>query len=299
MSKHKTSSRTLGKGFRVRGSGFSFQDVASAPSGGRSNVASGLRTGRRVRDSVTRCLGASLPRCLLRLKQMVLLMLCLGLCTGLDCTINISGDGLGGFGTDSYVALDEAHAVITINQSNDATEAKVGARITNQYGFTVQLEEGQDVSINGQSLSGPDTDGYYRGNIPVANEYTVTVTEPERGVLETTITSPGGFQITSPTAGGDASLSGFTVSWPNADANLNVTIALRQTLFGQTTTEEFGPQADSGSYTFNHEDLIDFRQGADLLIAVVRTKEQQSIAGFSTGTLSLKHAATATSTPTP
>lgn len=118
-------------------------------------------------------------------------------------------------------------------------------------------------------------------------------------MLETTITSPGGFQITSPSSGGDASLSGFTVTWSNADASLEVTIALWQTLFGRTTTEEFGPQADRGSYTFNHEDLIDFRQGADLLIAVVRAKEQQNIAGFSTGTLALQHAVTVAVTPAP
>lgn len=233
-------------------------------------------------------------------KRVALIGLVAGLCAGMTCTIQFPDDGGGGGGGSGlYVPLDQADAVITISQSGDNAQADAAARITNGLGLTALLQDGQSVAVNSQTLTGPGGDGHYRRAIPVADTYTITVNEPTRGVLDTTIVSPGGFAITSPAADGPASLSGFTVTWSNPDASFTVLILLTQTLFGEEQTREFGPFADTGSQSFDDDDLMEFAQGADLLITVTRVNEQPDIDGFSSGTLIVRHSETVSTTPGP
>jgi len=232
----------------------------------------------------------------------LLVLLATGLCTGTTCTFTLHGDddGIGGSAsTGNYVPLDQADATITIAESSDSDQADVTARITQRFGFTVRLQEGQDIAVNGQSLTGPDYEGYYRATVPAASQYIVTVTEPQRGVLNTTIASAGSLEITSPAALAGASLSGFTITWSGANPGLNVLITLTQTLFGDEIEAQFGPFADTGSHTLDYEDLGDFRQGAALLITVTRLREQQTINGFRSGTLTAECSDTVAVTPTP
>ncbi len=233
-------------------------------------------------------------------KRATLICLAAGLCTGVTCTIRFPDDGNGGGGgLGLSTPLDQADAVIAINQSGDNTQAEAAARITDGLGLTVQMQDGQSVAVNSQELTGPGSDGLYRQTIPVAGNYTVTVTEPTRGVQDTTIASPAGFVITSPTDAGTASLSGFTLTWSDPDARFTVVIELAQTLFDVEETAEFGPFADTGSQSFDDDDLLDFAQGADLLITVTRINEQSSIAGFNSGMLTIRHSETVSATPGP
>ncbi|MFH1748636.1 MAG: hypothetical protein ABIG44_16495 [Planctomycetota bacterium] len=230
-------------------------------------------------------------------KYATFICLTIGLCAGATCTITFPGDGNGGPG--SYVPLDQADAIITITQTAAGAQAEVAARITDAFGFTVLLQDGQAVEVNTQALTGPGGDGYYRQTVPVANNYTITVNEPTRGVQDTTIASAAGFEIASPAAGATASLSGFTVTWSHADANLTVEVSLTQTLFGEVQTNDLGPFADTGTLTLTDDDLIDFAQGADLHITVTRSIEQTGIAGFNSGTIIVQHAETIAVVPGP
>ena len=230
------------------------------------------------------------------LKRTALLILVVGICSGATCTLQLDDDLFGD--TSSYVALDKATATIIISELEGLDEAEVQARVTSQLGLTVQFQRDQAVSVNSQDLTGPDA-GYYLGSVTAADTYTVTVSEPTRGVEETTIASSTGSQITSPTTGGDASLSGFTATWSNADPNLTVEITLRQTIFGDEISEQFGPFTDTGSQSFDDDDLKEFRQGADLLITLTRISGRSTINGFKTGTLTVRHYQTITVTPAP
>ena len=230
------------------------------------------------------------------LKRTALLVLIAGICTGATCSFQLD-DGLFG-GSSSYVPLDDADATIVISELTGLDEADVEARITSRFGLTVEFEREQAVAVNSQDLSGPD-DGYYLGTVATTANYTVTVTEPTRGVEETTIASSAGAEITSPASGAAASLSGFTLTWSNADPNLTVEITLRQTIFGDEITEQFGPFTDTGSQSFDDGDLKEFRQGADLLITLTRINERSTIDGFKTGTLMVRHYQTIAVTPDP
>ena len=233
------------------------------------------------------------------LKGTLLLVVAAGVCAGATCTIRFPGvDGNPG-GSSTYVPLDQADAVITLLQSADGAEADVTAALTRLFGQALELENGQAVSVNGETLTGPASDGTYRGSVDLADEYVVSVNEPTRGVEETTIGSPGGFDITAPAAGADASLSGFALRWSNADASFDVLITLTQTLFGSEVTQDFGPFTDTGTQSLDAQDLIDFRQGADLLITVTRVNERESIAGFSSGVLTVEHAVAVSVVPAP
>ena len=228
-------------------------------------------------------------------KQLVLAALVLTLCMGLTADISCQPSGT----IATYVPLDEANATVAISQTAGQAEATVAATIVSRYGLTIQLQEGQAVLVNGQALTGPDLFGMYVQTIASADEYTVRVNEPTRGVEDTTIAAPAAFEITSPAAGAVVSLSGFTVSWSNADPNLQVEITLTQTLFSQRT-RGFGPYADTGSKTFTVEELAnDFRQGADLFITVTKVNERAGINGFQSGTLSVDLSRTVSASPGP
>ena len=193
------------------------------------------------------------------------------------------------------VPLDEANATIRITQDDEDTEASVAATIKSGSGASLTLAGGQSVSVNGQGLTGAS--GQYSRIVTVAETYTITVNEPTRGVEDTEIALPGAFAITSHAAEATASLSGFTLSWSNTDANLTVKIDLTQTIVGSQKTQSFGPFQDTGTQTFDPDDLRDFGQGANLLITVTKINERRGINGFNTGTLTTELSTTVSVVP--
>ena len=228
-------------------------------------------------------------------KKLLLVLVSLPLCVGSSCDVSCGGIPLL---PDVNVELDLADCTLRITQGAGATEATVTATITDGNGRPVELAGGQTVSVNGQTLSGAGTDGIYTASVAVANEYAVTVNEPTRGVETTTIAAPANFDITSPADGGSASLSGFTLTWSNADAGLQVTVTLTQTLFGEEEQETFGPFIDTGSLVLDAENLsADFYQGANLLITVTKINERSTISGFNTGELLAERSETSLVSP--
>jgi hypothetical protein len=227
-------------------------------------------------------------------KKLLLVLVSLPLCVGASCNVSCGGTPLF---PDVNVELDLADCVMRITQGAGATEAMVTATITDGHGRPVELAGGQTVSVNGQTLSGAGINGVYTGLVAVANEYAVTVNEPTRGVETTTIAPPADFDITSPADGGSASLSGFTLNWSNADAGLQVTVLLTQTLFGDEERETFGPFTDTGSLVLDAQNLSDFQQGANLLITVTKINERSTINGFNSGPLSVERSETSLVAP--
>jgi hypothetical protein len=237
------------------------------------------------------------------LKRVVLLGLSIVACTGVTCRISVpDGDG-NGDGTPpgfTQAPLDQTDATITIRQSVGASTASVAATITASDGRNVILDDDQSVSINGVELSGPDSEGEYTATVDAASEYVIGVVEPTRGVEQTTVDAPAEFQITSPAEGGGASLSGFTLRWSRANNRLQVRIKLSQTLFGTTSTSNFGPFIDTGSHRFDNEDLEPtFKQGADLVITVTKINTVTRIDGFSSASVSTRVSTTGTASPRP
>jgi hypothetical protein len=153
--------------------------------------------------------------------------------------------------------------------------------------------------VNGQALLATEDAGRYSVALPMADTYTVTVTEPTRGVQTTSQPAPADFAIVSPIAGGQASLSGFTLIWSNANSALQVTIALAQTLFGQDRRKEVGPSSDTGSRVFTAQELVDFRQGGDLSITATKISSRADLAGFASGQLTVERGRTTTVAPQP
>jgi len=226
------------------------------------------------------------------LKQIILFGLVVASCAGMMC---------GGPGGPIFVTtpLDQAHAVLIISRLAAGEQALVTARITTRLGNLVHLSGGQEVLVNDQALLGPNFRGEYTRTIAAADEYVITVKEPTRGVEETVVTPPDGFQITSPEEGQSVSLSGFTVEWSGADPDLDVEITIRQTLFGEETEELFGPFTDTGSRGLTSADLSEFRQGADLTIMVTKMLELGAINGFRTARLTTEASRTVSAVPGP
>ncbi len=196
------------------------------------------------------------------------------------------------------VPLDLASATIVISGLATSSEAMVVATITDAGGSAgVVLGEGQAVSVNGLALSGPSAAGAYARTIPAAASYTITVNEPTRGVADTVVTPPRPFAVTAPTAGGTASLSGFTITWTDPDPALRVGVRISQTLRGETVTKSFGPFTDTGSLVLSHGELTGLWQGADLLLVVTKIKEQVGILGFQNGVVKTELSHTMTVTP--
>jgi hypothetical protein len=222
-------------------------------------------------------------------KQFLLVVVSMPFCLGATCGISCRGDGPSAFicpGVPVQVELDLATCTMRIAQDAGGTDVDVTATITDTWGCPVGLQGGQEVSVNEKAMMGPSNSGAYVQSVPSASKYTITVIEPTRGVETTTVSRPA-FSITSPAKGETASLSGFTLSWTNADANLDVTITLTQTIFDETKRETFGPSEDTGSKTFDFEDLADFQQGADLIIEVTRVATQSTINGFKSAELTV------------
>ena len=227
-------------------------------------------------------------------KRMILLSVVIGLCLGVSCTI-IPDGVLPGTSTP----LDKANATITITEAPGATSADVAADIADSAGRTVLMTTGQAVSVNGMMLTGPDAVGEYTASVPMTDTYAIRVQEPTRGVQTTAIDAPATFVITAPAAGGAAPLSGFTLQWSNANDRLQVEIRIAQVVLGDTSSQKYGPFTDTGTRQFLAADLVPyFVQGADLTITVTRFS-QTPVAGFSSGTASVRVSASETVVPRP
>jgi hypothetical protein len=219
---------------------------------------------------------------------------------GAGCTIRIipgggDGDGLGG-----RVYLDEAVASIVIVQQVGAATASVTATLTDSLGRTLTLASDQAVRVNSVDLVGPNLEGEFTATVDAADQYEIQVVEPSRGVEDTTADAPGEFQITSPGTDGSVSLSGFTLTWSDANNRLQARIRLSQT-FEQTETHYFGPYTDTGSREFTVDDLEPFRHGGDLTLNIMVTKinTTSNVNGFKSGTASVRLYASRTAIPGP
>lgn len=217
------------------------------------------------------------------------------LSAGLTCTIrpgNGSGDPIPG-----VTPLDQTDTAITVAEDVGDNQAAVIARVAGTFGINYELTDDQAIIVNGTTLTGPDAGDAYRATIPTAAAYAVQAVEPTRGVETTTITAPLDFELTDPA--GQASLAGFTLSWSNPEADLQIRITLAQTLFGEQRTETFGPFTDDGSLTLTNQDLVDFQQGASIQVTMRKVRTLDSVNGFASGTLSAAKTATGSLTPGP
>jgi hypothetical protein len=232
----------------------------------------------------------------LLVKGGVLAVLATAFCAGASCTIDILDPDNPG-GVVGYVPLDDANLDLRID--SEGGDAEATARITDVFHRIVRLRQGQEVAINGRPLIGPDAEGLYRATFAAAGEYTITVTEPTRGVNNTIVAPPPPFSIVQPPPSGTASLSGFTVGWTNSDAALDVNITLVQEIFGATRTDTFGPFTDTGTQALSAPQLADFRQGAPLAITVTRFLESPAVGGFRSAVVRVGVSDTVSVTPTP
>ncbi len=231
---------------------------------------------------------------------LVLLATVVVLNPGVSCRIvptppdgNTNNNSGGSFGVRA--ALDDTDATITIVQESGSSNATVSAAITDSRGRGVDLSDDQDVEVNGRSLQGEGGD--YERTVTAANEYTITVREPTRGVEQSTVTGPVAFAVISPASGESASLSGFTLTWSQRNANLQVRVRISQTIFNENRVENFGPFADTGELVLTLADLSDFRQGADLLIEVTKESRDATVDGFDSAEVTVMRSATRTVSP--
>lgn len=194
--------------------------------------------------------------------------------------------------------LDQTTVKMRIVESGSGA-ASVRATIETSDGETVELRGDQAVLVNDTALSGPGGSGSYEAQVAAADVYAVTVREPTRGVLTTSVAAPGDFALTAPASGATASLSGFTLEWSNPDAGLSTTVLLAQTILSQSHTASFGPAADTGALSLSASDLAEFQQGADIAVVITRSRTQQGINGTASGTVVVERSRTGAVTPGP
>ncbi len=194
--------------------------------------------------------------------------------------------------------LHQANGVITISEVQSSNNADVEAEIT-EGSRHVELEGTQSVAVNGTELSGPDSDGEYEATINGATQYTVTITEPTRGVEDTTIDAPADFAFTSHAEGDNASLSGFTLMWTPAEAGLKVEVRITQRILGRDHEETIESDEDTGTLDITAADLSVFQQGADLTLTLTRINEIDDVAGFATSLLQVRKSVSLSLTPGP
>jgi len=232
------------------------------------------------------------------LKHALLLVVSAGLCLGVSCTITGGDDGNGGgIGGDTEATLDEATAFITITQTAGGSTADVTATIEDDAGRTVVLTDNQSVRVNDVELSGPDASDEYTATTEAASQYEIAAVEPTIGVQYTTIDAPTDFEITSPAETGEVSLSGFTLTWSQANASLQVRIRLTQTLGGVNVVETLPLMSDTGTRDITDDDLADFGQGTNLVITVTKINIVDGIDGFEDGELRCEVSATRSASP--
>ncbi len=221
------------------------------------------------------------------------------MCMGMSCQITIPGDDDDPGGVPGYVQLDRATAEVNIVSTVSAANASVAASIR-RNGFTVELKNGQEVSVNGQALAGPGADGLYTRSVPRAAAYVIRAVDPTLGANETTVNAPPDFAFTSPAAGASVSLAnGFTLNWSNPTPGATCTVTLSQTL-SNPQVETLGPfPDDSGSLVIAAENLIKFRQGTDIAIKLTKVVEVSPVGGFAAGSARVELAQTQNVVPAP
>lgn len=215
------------------------------------------------------------------LKRILMVGLLIPLCTGVSCQISIpDDDDDNSGGSPGYVQLDRATAELDIKAALPATTADVVMSIR-RNGRDVELQNGQQVTINDLPLLGPRSDGLYYRTVPRAAAYVVRVTDPTLGSNDATLLAPADFAITAPTAGQSVSLAnGFTLTWSNPTAGHTTVATLSQTL-ATPAVKTLGPIADdAGSVVVAPADLINFRQGADIALKLTKTASIAAIGGF-------------------
>jgi hypothetical protein len=165
---------------------------------------------------------------------------------------------------------------------------------------TVKLQNGQEVTVNGVALSGPATSGLYSNSVPRAAVYVIRVAEPTLGSNETQVPAPPDFAITAPSGGQAVSLAGgFTLSWSNPSPNVTYQLTLSQTL-DTAATEVLGSFPDNtGSLEITAENLMKFRQGADITIQLTKVAQNSDVAGFASGTARVELSQTINVVPAP
>jgi hypothetical protein len=194
---------------------------------------------------------------------------------------------------------EDYSATFTISQFAGDDQALVTARFTDARGFDAGLEDGAAVSVGQFDLSPTETRGLYVVAVPAADVYTVTVSDPTRGVQTTEITRPNDFSIIEPADGESASLSGFTLRWTGVDSSLEVSITLAEQIFGENKSREFDPKPDTGSHEFSVDDLSIFQQGAILQITVTKSRQRDDIHGFGASVYSSELTQTGIAEPSP
>lgn len=206
----------------------------------------------------------------------ILLLAVVPACAGSTCSVNVN--------VNSATPLDEATAIINIRRTENQSQATVEAAVTRGFA-NVELTDEQSIMVNGVELN--RTGGLFVASVPAADNYTVSVREPTRGVDTTHIAEPGGFDIVSPPAGGVASLSGFMVEWTDAQAGFLAEVRITQTLLGEPKSLTVGPLADTGSLVITDAQIADgeFGQGATMTLTVTRIAEETDVNGFASGTL--------------
>lgn len=211
-------------------------------------------------------------------------------CSGQTCGININ--------PIQRVPLNDADAEIRIFREIDDATARVEATITSGFAL-VRLDDDQNVAVNDRDLLGDRGD--YARTIDAADAYDISVSDPRRGTDHTEIEEPASFEISMPGEGGDASLSGFTIEWTNADAALDVDVKITQVLLGESLSLELDRVPDVGAIDVTSRQIAEagFGQGRDLKITVTRIRTNSNIRGFRDGKAFCELSTSINVTPTP
>lgn len=212
-------------------------------------------------------------------RQFVFLAVALVCMSGQTCGVNVN--------VNTGTPLDEANAIVTIRRTAGQPQATVDASFTKGFA-NVNLTEEQSITINGEDFN--RTGSTFFASVDANSTYTLVVREPTRGVESTTVVEPSEFEITSPGAGGTASLSGFTIEWSNPDPSLQVEIRLSQTLLGSPKSTSVGPIGDTGMATITDAQIAQagFGQGAQLTISLTRVAQTTEVNGFASGTMQVR-----------
>lgn len=214
------------------------------------------------------------------------------------CRVTFLPGDDGGFTIGGQTTLDRAEAVLSIIQTANSSRAQVRMALETPAGSDLILSDEQSLQVNGSTLR-EESAGLYTREIDAADTYRVTVGEPTRGVQTTSIDGPAAFSISNPPSGGEASLSGFTVMWTGANADLEVVVRVSQTIFDDTETETFTLDSDEGMLELSANDLRDFVQGADLDIEVTKISRGGDIDGLGATTIRIERARLRSAEPTP
>jgi hypothetical protein len=195
--------------------------------------------------------------------------------------------------TPAYVSLDKSIANLFIAVAPDDQTAQVALSLQSEDGAAVVMQQGQTITVDDLAL--PELDGGAYGKlIPGAASYSVTVDEPEHGVLSTLYTPPGAFSITST----DFDLAGTTLTWSPIESLSQIGISLSQQTPDGPQHAEFDLPSDTGSRTFTDLELQHFVQGFPLTVRVTKSNVGEPLAGTFSSTVTISRAREVSLNPT-